>query len=175
MSTVSRLWIERSERGAQRRVCKRPDAARGSGLHSLPADCGAFQSSRAEAATIHPDEKHHGSWRAVAGSSVTASAMVEAAKSGLEYRPSGDGEVLVARPKGTPTDRRRDPCGDRTPSAQDELSALLNRGARATAVRNRRGSRDRARPTAVSRNTAYRSGAEHALDGAGRLLSGKWC
>ena len=56
-----------SERGAQRRVCKRAATRRGSGLHSLPADCGAIAGLPDAETGHHPSRrKHHGSWRAVA-------------------------------------------------------------------------------------------------------------
>ncbi len=126
VSTVSRLWIERLN-GV-------PNAASASGPtpHEAP-DFVRFrriaellQVSRAQKlATIHPDESITEVGGPLPASSVTASAMVEAAKSGLEYRPSGDGGYWSLVRK----ERRL--IVDVTPAATGhpvlrELSALLN-------------------------------------------------
>jgi hypothetical protein len=92
VSTVTRLWVERlngvpnaaSASGPPRRDV--PDFVRFRRVAEL------FQMARDQKlGTIHPEEHLVEVGGALPASAVSASAMVEAAKSGLEYRPRADG------------------------------------------------------------------------------------
>jgi hypothetical protein len=92
VSTVTRLWVERlngvpnaaAASGPPRREV--PDFARFRRVAEL------FQSIRDQKlATIHPEERAAEVGGPLPASSVNASALVEAAKNGLEYRPREDG------------------------------------------------------------------------------------
>jgi hypothetical protein len=92
VSTVMRLWVERlngvpnaaSASGPPR--CDVPDFERFRRVAEL------LQAVRAEKlATVHPEEHLMEVGGPLPASSVNASALVEAAKSGLEYRPREDG------------------------------------------------------------------------------------
>src|SRR5262249_58603081 len=92
VSTVTRLWVERlngvpnaaAASGPPRREA--PDFARFRRVAEL------FQSVRDQKlATIHPAEQDVEVGGPLPASSVNASALVEAAKNGLEYKPREDG------------------------------------------------------------------------------------
>jgi hypothetical protein len=92
VATVTRLWVERlngvpnaaSASGPPQREA--PDFVRFRRIAEL------FQAVRAQKlATIHPDEHIVEVGGPLPASSMNASALVEAAKSGLEYRPREDG------------------------------------------------------------------------------------
>jgi hypothetical protein len=126
VSTVARLWIERlngvpnaaAASGPPRSVV--PDFAR----FRRAADL--FQSIRDQKlATVHPEEREVEAGGPLPGSAVTASAMVEAAKNGMEYRPRGDGTTWVL------TRKERRLVVDVVPAAishpdLNELAELLN-------------------------------------------------
>jgi hypothetical protein len=92
VSTVTRLWVERlngvpnaaAASGPPR--CEAPDFARFRRVAEL------FQSVRDQKlGTIHPEERVVEVGGPLPASSVNASALVEAAKNGLEFRPREDG------------------------------------------------------------------------------------
>lgn len=126
VSTVARLWIDRingvpnaaAASGPPR--CVLPDFARFRRVAEL------FQAIRDQKlATIHAEERGVDVGGPLPGSAVTASAMVEAAKNGMEYRPREDGTAWVLVPK----ERRL--VVDVVPTALDspelnELAVLLN-------------------------------------------------
>jgi hypothetical protein len=93
VSTVTRLWVERlngvpnaaSASGPPR--CQLPDFERFRRVTEL------FQAIRDQRlATIHPEERMVEVGGPLPAAAVTASAMVDAAKSGMEYRPRDDGK-----------------------------------------------------------------------------------
>jgi hypothetical protein len=126
VSTVMRLWVERlngvpnaaSASGPPR--CNLPDFERFRHVAEL------FQAVRDQKlATIHLAEHTVEVGGPLAAPAVTASAMVEAAKSGMEYRPRGDGTAWVL------TRKEQRLVVDVVPEAQgrpelNDLAALLN-------------------------------------------------
>jgi hypothetical protein len=95
VSTVSRLWVDRvngvpnaaSASGPPRR-CQLPDFARFRRVAEI------LQLAREQKlATIVPEEQFADVGGPLPASAVTASAMVEAAKNGMEYRPRGEGST----------------------------------------------------------------------------------
>jgi hypothetical protein len=96
VETVTRLWVERlngvpnaaSASGPPR--CQVPDFGRFRRVAEL------FQAIRDQRlATIHPEERLVDVGGPLPATAVTASAMVEAAKDGLEYRPRDGGQSWV--------------------------------------------------------------------------------
>jgi hypothetical protein len=126
VATVTRLWVDRlngvpnaaSASGPPR--CVLPDYARFRQVAEL------FQAIRDQKlATIHPEERVVDAGGPLPTSAVTASALVEAAKSGMAYRPRDDGLswVLVRKEQRLVVDV--------VPAAQgrpelNELAVLLN-------------------------------------------------
>src|SRR5262249_736632 len=126
VSTVSRLWIERLN-GV-------PNAAAASGPPRLEVpDFARFrraaellQTARAmKLGTIHPDDRAVEVGGPVPEGTVNATAMVEAAKGGFEYRPRGDGKSwsLVRKERRLVVDVNPAAIGH---PVLEELSALLN-------------------------------------------------
>jgi hypothetical protein len=126
VATVSRLWIERlngvpnaaSASGPPR--CVVPDFARFRRVTEL------LQAVRDQKqATIHPEEHFVDVGGPLPAAAVTASAVVEAAKNGMEYRPRDDGRmwVLVRKQRRLVVDVV--PAAAGSPELQ-ELAALLN-------------------------------------------------
>jgi hypothetical protein len=126
VSTVARLWVERlngvpnaaSASGPPR--CQVPDFARFHRVAEL------FQSIRDQKlATIHPEERLVDAGGPLPASAVTASAMVEAAKSGMEYHPRENGTswVLVRKERRLVVDVVPTALGS---PELNELAALLN-------------------------------------------------
>ena len=85
-----------------------------------------FQSVRDQKlATIHPEERFVDVGGPLPASSVTASAMVEAAKNGMEYRPRGDGTSWVLVRKERRLVVEVVPAAQGSPELS-ELAGLLN-------------------------------------------------
>src|SRR5262249_1779468 len=126
VSTVARLWIERlngvpnaaAASGPPR--CVLPDFERFRRIAEL------FQSGRDQKlATVRPEERLEDVGGPLAAPAMTAAAMVEAVKNGLEYRPHDDGKswVLVRKERRLVVDVV--PAAIGHPELND-LAALLN-------------------------------------------------
>ena len=126
VSTVSRLWIERLNGVPNAAAASGPPQSNVPDFVRFRRIAELLQLSREKKlATIHPEETVVEVGGPLPATSVTASAMVEAAKSGFEYRPRGDASSLSLVRK----ERRL--IIDVTPGAiahpeMQELATLLN-------------------------------------------------
>jgi hypothetical protein len=126
VATVTRLWVERLNGVPNAAVASGPPRCLVPDFERFRQVAELFQSIRDQKlATIHPEERMVDVGGPLPAAAVTASAMVEAARSGLEYRPRGDGTSWSLVRK----ERRL--VVDVVPAAQgrpelNELAMLLN-------------------------------------------------
>jgi hypothetical protein len=126
VSSVMRLWVERLNGVPNAAAASGPPQGQIPDFARFRRVADLFQSIRAhKLATIHPDEQIVEVGGPLPASSVNGSALVEAAKSGLEYRPREDGKSwsLVRKERRLVVDLVPEALGD---PDLDELAMLLN-------------------------------------------------
>jgi hypothetical protein len=126
VSTVTRLWVERLNGVPNAAAASGPPQGQVPDFVRFRRIAELLQSARAQKlATIHPDEHIVEVGGPLPAAAVNASALVEAAKSGLEYRPREDGTSwsLVRKERRLVVDVVPEALGH---PDLDELAMLLN-------------------------------------------------